>query len=733
VNREQKERKHRVLTQSAASVTQSISDAIVIKNENLFFLSKDNGDVPLEDHHGFGLYYDDCRYLSGYELKLAGESPNALLANASRGFMAIFELTNPRIDTEDGAHADMHNLGISWKRAVDADDKALYEALYVENYGQQQVTLPLTLSFRCDFRDVFDIRGLLPLQPGDLSEPTWHDGILTFAYEGGDDLYRRLDVHFAPEPDGTEGTSARFQIDLGSREAIEIRLALMISEAEEKTRPARSEDASFEKKVDQDVNQKEGNWLQDETQMDSDSLVLNGIMDRSLRDLRALQSRIEGENYFAAGVPWFVTLFGRDSIITAIQTLAFDAQIAEETLRLLARYQAREEDEWRDAQPGKILHELRRGELANLKEIPHTPYYGSIDATPLFLVLMARYEAWAGNLDLFRELRENVDLAVEWLDRYGDLDGDGYVEYASKTDGGMVNQGWKDSGNGILNPDGSLPDSPIALVEVQAYTYLAKVELADLYERAGEARRAEKLRQQASELRERFNQDFWSEELGCYVLGLQDENEPIRTVSSNPGHALWAGIADADKTERTVERLMADDMFSGWGVRTVSSTYDCYNPVSYHLGTVWPHDNAILAAGFRRYGFDDPARRIFQGIAEAAMDFEDYRLPELFAGFGRQQYGVPVRYPAACHPQAWAAGTLPYLMETFLGLRPDGFEKCLHLVRPILPDFVDRLEVKRLRVGQARVDLCFERTRSDRCAVNVLNVEGELDVIIDTE
>jgi glycogen debranching enzyme len=710
MNQEQKERKHRVLTQSAASVTQSISEAIVIKNENLFFLTKDNGDVPLDDHHGFGLYYDDCRYLSGYELTLAGEQPNVLLANASRGFMAIFELTNPQVD-QDGAHAGMHNLGIRWKRALDAEDRALYESLYVENFGQKQATLPLALTLRCDFRDVFDIRGLLPLQPGEISEPQWHDGILTFAYDGADGLQRRLDVHFAPAPDETEGTTARFQIDLGSRETAEIRLAFMISQSEEKARPARAGDASFKQKVDEDVNRHEGDWLQDETQMDSDSLVLDGITFRSLHDLRALQSRIQGKNYFAAGVPWFVTLFGRDSIIAAIQTLAFDPQIAQETLRLLARYQAQEEDEWRDAQPGKILHELRCGELANLEEIPHTPYYGSIDATPLFLVLVARHAAWAGNLDLFRELRDHVDLAVDWLDRYGDLDGDGYIEYASKRNDGMVNQGWKDSGNGILNPDGSMPDPPIALVEVQAYAYLAKKELADLYERDGDAERAAQLRQQARTLRERFNRDFWSEELGCYLLGLQGDNEPIPLISSNPGHALWAG----------------------WGVRTVSSEHHCYNPTSYHLGTVWPHDNAILAAGFRRYGFDDAAGRIFEGTVAAAIDFDDYRLPELFAGFDREQYGVPVRYPVACHPQAWAAGTLPYLMQTFLGLRPEAFEKRLHLVRPILPDLIDRLEVKGLRVGEARVDLCFERTRSDRCAVNVLNVEGELDVIIDTE
>jgi glycogen debranching enzyme len=473
-------------------------------------------------------------------------------------------------------------------------------------------------------------------------------------------------------------------------------------------------------------------WVGEHTRIHTDSLLLNRLLERSFDDLRVLHSTIRGEEFFAAGVPWFSTLFGRDSLITALQALAYNPHMAEQTLRLLASYQSQQVDEWRDAQPGKILHELRVGEMARLGEIPHTPYYGTIDATPLFLILLGRHAAWTGELTLFNELRSHIDAALAWITAYGDLNGDGYVEYASTSGKGLVNQGWKDSGDAIVNADGSLATPPIALVEVQGYVYGAKCALADLYERAGEPEQAGRLRQEAEDLRGRFNRDFWLEDQGFYALALQADRRPVAVLSSNPGHALWAGIADAEKAQRTVERLMRDDMFNGWGIRTLSEHERGYNPLGYHLGTVWPHDNAIIAAGFRRYGFDGAMRRVFTAVVEAAMSFTHYRLPELFAGFRREEYGVPVRYPVACHPQAWAAGTVPYLMEALLGLVPEAFDRRLRVIRPMLPDFIDRVEVYGLRVGSARTDLQFERAPGGT-AVNVLKVEGALDVIVEPE
>jgi glycogen debranching enzyme len=439
---------------------------------------------------------------------------------------------------------------------------------------------------------------------------------------------------------------------------------------------------------------------------------------------------LSGETYFAAGVPWFVTLFGRDSLITAYQMLAYHPLIAEQTLRLLAKYQGTREDDWRDEQPGKILHELRVGELARLNLIPHTPFYGTVDATPLFLLLIAEHARWSGTLDLFHELREPIDRALFWMDHYGDRHGETYLAYVSRTKERMINKGWKDSGNAIVNADGSLARPPIALAEVQGYAYAAKLGIADLFERAGERERAAQLRRDAARLRERFNRDFWMEEKDCYALALQADGRPAAVISSNPGQALWTGITDEDKARRTIRRLMQDDMFSGWGVRTLSSREAAYNPISYHRGTVWPHDNSIIAAGFRRYGADGDALRIFHGLADAAFYFPSHQLPELFCGFGRREYDIPINYPVACHPQAWASGTIPFLLITLLGLTPEAFDKRLRIVRPLLPDFLDGLELRRLRIGQARADLRFRR-REKGVEVEILQIDGELNVIVE--
>jgi glycogen debranching enzyme len=469
------------------------------------------------------------------------------------------------------------------------------------------------------------------------------------------------------------------------------------------------------------------------TTVHSDSLLLNAVVNRTLGDLQMLLSSIDGQEFFAAGITWFATLFGRDSIITALQTLAHEPDIARHTARLLAHYQGDRVDEWRDEQPGKILHSLRVGEMARLGEIPHTPYYGSVDATPLFLILIGRHAAWTGDVELFESLRDNVELALHWMSTYGDQNHDGYIEYASTSDRGLINQGWKDSGDAIVDSDGHLADPPIALVEVQGYAYEARLLIADLYERTGEAARAKELRDEAAKLRERFNRDFWMEEKGFYALALEKGDAQLSVISSNPGHALWTGIADDDKARAVVKRLMQPDMYNGWGVRTLSHEEKRYNPVGYHLGTVWPHDNSIIAVGFRRYGFDAEAQQILSGLVEAAMHFSGYRLPELFAGFARDEYDYPVRYPVACHPQAWAAGSIAYLIEAMLGLSPDAFEKRLRVVRPMLPDFVNHMELHDLTVGTARVSLRFERTPENTTAVTVLDSEGELEVVVEPE
>ena len=730
--KEKEKRKQQVLTQGRASITRSIADAVVIKSANIFFLSRPEGNIPLGDSHGFGLYYHDCRYLRGYELTLGNARLNSLVSATPTGDMAIFELTNPELQVREGEHITSDEIGLTWKRRLDSGKNMLKESIQIKNYGGETVELPLSLHFQAGFEDVFAIRGLFSEQPGKIHPPEWRNDELVFIYDGADKRYRGLSIHFSSPPDKKDGTSVQFDLTLKPRETREISLSLAVSETSERENLL-NEQKDWEREMtdsDTPVN-KLSEWLDDHVEYESDSLLLNKLMTSSLRDLRTLVTSISEYEFFAAGVPWFVTLFGRDSLITGLQTLAIQPEIAAETLRLLAKFQAKETDHYRDAQPGKILHELRIGELARLGEIPHTPYYGTVDATPLFLILLAEHADWTGDISLFEELRESAEAALEWIAKYGDSNGDGYVEYESQSEKGLVNQGWKDSGNGIVNAEGGLATPPISLVEVQGYVYQAKTGMAGLFERAGEGEKAKRLRQEAETLRSSFNRDFWLADLGIYSLALEAGAKPLRVVSSNPGHALWSGIADRDKAQRTAERLMADDMFSGWGVRTLSTEEQGYNPTGYHLGTVWPHDNALIAAGFLRYGFQDLARRIFMGTLEAAMTFEGYQLPELFAGFSRAEYSVPVHYPVACHPQAWAAGSIPFLVACFLGFEPKAFEKKLYIRQPLLPNFVDRVRVKQLRVGEAKVDLFYERQPDDSTRVEVLKVDGELDVIME--
>jgi glycogen debranching enzyme len=719
------------LAAGTPSYTRSIADALVIKDQNLFFLSDPHGRVPLQDGHGLGLYLNDCRFLRGYELTIAGSQPSALAATAGRGFMAIVQLNGPDLTLPDGSHIPREDLSIKWERVVDSAASTLRDCLWFENFGKQRIDVPIDLTFRAGFEDVFAVRELLPDSLGTHVPPAWRDGALRFAYYGADGLTRSFSIAFSPPPQTTEGTTAHFQVVLEPGAHTQVLVSIAVEESTGSGSVAAREhpppniehlEAALQRSTDA--------WVRHEAAVRSDSFALNRIMERSFRDLYLLRSRIGEEEFFAAGVPWFAALFGRDSLLTALQTLAYDADIAAHTLRLLARHQGTVVDNWRDEQPGKILHELRSGEMARAGMIPHTPYYGTVDATLLFLVLLARHAAWTGSLTLFEELGESVEKALTWMEDYGDQDGDGYLDYKRQSDLGLDNQGWKDSHDSIVNGDGSFATPPIALVEVQGYAYFAKTAIAGLYERAGDSTRATRLRNEAAALRTRFNRDFWLEEQGSYALARQAGGRPAAVVSSNAGHALWTGIADPDKAQRTAARLMEEDMFSGWGIRTLSARERSYNPNGYHVGSVWPHDNALIVAGLRRYGCDAAAQRVFTALLEAALDFEQYRLPELFAGFPREEYGIPVRYPVACRPQAWAAGAVPFMLESMLGLTPDGFARQLRIVRPVLPDPTYFVELRGLRVGPASAALRFDRT-SDGVTVRVLEINGPLDIIVE--
>jgi glycogen debranching enzyme len=727
------ERKDRVLTQGTAAIVRSISDAVVAKDGEPFFICPPDGQVPCSDGHGYGLYHHECRFLGGYELAIAGSPPNPLAATEAAGTHLELELTNPDIRMPDDRLIRKEQLGITWSRKVVGHVPALEDEIEFRNYGREPVVFPIEVRFRADFKDVFEIRGLLRKKEGRRRAPVWRQGRLDFSYAGADGIDRWLRLTFDPEPGHRGSDAARFSIELPARGKATVRITAAIDERQRRgATPIERREADEAPRghtpthatADPDASWiGAGSWT---TSLRTTSLVLEATLGRSFADLELLRARLDGHRYYEAGIPWFATLFGRDSLITSLQTLAFDTTIAADTLRLLAGRQGRAVDEWRDEAPGKILHELRIGELARLGEIPHSPYFGTVDATPLFLILLGRHAAWTGHDGLFRELAEPVEHALGWLDRYADTDGDGYVDYQSHTSRGLVNQGWKDSGDAIVAADGSLAKPPIALVEVQGYTYRAWLETARLFERTGQADRAAGLRQRASELRDRFERDFWSDDLGCYVLA-RASGQDCEVLTSNPGHALWSGISSQDHARWTAERLMGPDMLNGWGIRTVSSDAVAYHPIGYHLGTVWPHDNSIIADGFRRYGLDEAAERLFMGMIEAAQDFPHAMLPECFSGYDRSSYGVPVRYPVACHPQAWAAGAIPSMLVSILGLVPHAFDRRLEIHRPRLPAFVGSVELRGLRVGDGAAHIRVERRGGDT-VVDVVSVDGDLDV-----
>jgi glycogen debranching enzyme len=475
-------------------------------------------------------------------------------------------------------------------------------------------------------------------------------------------------------------------------------------------------------------------WLADRPRVVVDDELTDRVLRRSLLDLRLLSSELDGHRYYAAGVPWYATLFGRDSIVTALQILAFDPSMATETLRLLAGRLGSRLDPEHDEEPGKVLHELRLGEAATAGLTPLARYYGTVDATPLFLCLLCEHADWTGSLDLFRELRLQVEAALRWIDEFGDLDGDGLLEYHKRSPAGLDNQGWKDSWDGIVDEHGVPLRSPIALVEAQGYTIAAKRRIARLFELDGDTARAEELRADA-ERRVGALERFWLPDLGYYSMAMDAEKRPSRALASNQGHLLWAEAISPERAVAVREALMGDGGYSGWGVRTLGAFERAFNPVGYHTGTIWPHDNAFFAVGLRKYRQDAAFLRIFESLLDAASSFVDYRLPELFAGFSRSDYEDPVPYPVACSPQAWAAGTLPSLLVAGLGLAPDGLDRVLRIRRPSLPRQVGRLAVHGLRIADASVDLVFERVaqRADSVALTDVHVEGDLSVVLEIE
>ncbi len=726
----------------------------VLKQGNLFLLTDPFGDVH-PDTRGLGLYEGDTRRLSCSILRINGERPVLLQASAGGNYHGTIHLTNPRIERnladkvrpEDALASQ--KLGIGRHRLLTGT--VLEERVTIVNYAEEPHEVELELELAADAADIFEVRGWVRPERGRQLPIATQPDRVTFRYDGLDGI--RMGTHLAfSEPAAESGPVAPDVA--GSANAGWVRLlwrwTLATGESRdlswtawtsERPRSHTKRDGTGEPDailfpqapaVDRDmIAASYLAWNRGITEIRTDNELFNLAITRSAGDLRLLINEGPGPNerYVAAGVPWFTTLFGRDSLITSFQALAVRPQLAIETLEVLAALQATEDDPERDAEPGKILHELRTGEMARTHETPHRPYYGTVDATPLWLILFGATFDWTGDRALVDRLWPNALRALEWIDRYGDRDGDGFVEYERRSAGGLLNQGWKDSSDGIRDRQGRLATTPIALAEVQGYVFDAKRRMASLARVRGEDDLARRLDAEAETLRARFEEAFWSEEQGFYAMALDGKKRRADAIGSNAGHCLWSGIVSPERARRTVERMMAPDMFTGWGVRTYAAGQAGYNPIGYHTGSVWPHDVSLIAAGFKRYGFHEEANRLVGRIFEASQHFADFRLPELFCGFDRDVSPVPVPYPVACSPQAWAAGSIFLFLETMLGLVPHASVGELELARPELPAWLAKVTMSNLRVGDSDVDLLFHRWRGGTSA-EVLRKSPGLSVTI---
>jgi glycogen debranching enzyme len=720
----------------------------ILKHENTFMLSSAHGDIRPDDR-GLGMYHSDTRVLSRYDLLVNSIHPAVLRAGPAASFRSTIQLTNPDVFADsstpsadsagalDGSEIVLrrHSLGIVRDRVISG---GLREKITVTNYTTSEQPASLTLSLDADFADIFELRGALRRERGRRLPNVVSEDRVTFVYEGLDSTTRETHVAFSPHvtvvAGGDDGEAQPVSVELSSLLAPGASATLTVEVWFDAHQTAAGEavdadEAAPRIDADQAIATHRA-WRQSSSALETSDFMVARALDRASADLRLLLNIDEesGDRYVAAGVPWFSCLFGRDSIITAYQMLSVRPQIARNTLSLLARLQATEVDDWRDAQPGKILHELRTGEMARNHEIPHTPYYGTVDATPLWLMLLDEYERWTADDELVDKLWPNALAALNWIERYGDIDGDGFVEYSRRSELGIANQGWKDSRDSIRFRDGSLAQGAIALVEVQGYVYAARRAIARLARLRGDNELAEQQDAKSALLQRRFEESFWLDDAGTYAIALDGDKKAVDGIASNAGHALWSGIVSADRAASVARALNAPDMWSGWGIRTLSRDTVGYNPIGYHLGTVWPHDNGICVAGFARYGLFDEARRVTGALLEATLHFREARLPELFCGFDRDHSPMPVPYPVACSPQAWAAGSLFHMISATLGLRPDARHGRLEVHMPALPDGMRDLRVRNLRIGDGLLDIGFERD-ADTVQVEVLRRTGDIDVV----
>jgi glycogen debranching enzyme len=645
-----------------------------------------------------------------------------LLGSTTRADNARLAVDLTNTDHGEGADRIAHSL-VHVMRSKVLLDGVCHERLVVRSFARRPIRIDLSVRFEADFADTFEVRGMHRPARGEQLAPRVGADQVVLRYLGLDGVTRRTRVSFSPQPSELGERYARFDLELPDARAVTLDV-VVACEVGARRSPAR---IGWEAASDR-ARRQQGRVMRTSARLHSSNALFNDWLDRSAADLAMLTARTPNGLYPYAGVPWFSAPFGRDGLIAGMQSLWVAPQIAGGVLSFLAARQADAFDPRRDAEPGKILHEVRDGEMAALGEVPFGRYYGSHDATPLFVMLAAAHWRQTADLGLQRRLWPSVERALAWMTTYGDPDRDGFLEYARGNDDGLLQQGWKDSADSISHADGSLARGPIALCEVQAYAFGAFVGAAHLADALGHHQRGAELRQQAADLQQRFDAAFWDPELGTFVLALDGDKRPCRVMASNAGHALFTGVALPDRAAAVAAALISDASYSGWGVRTLAAGEARYNPMSYHNGSVWPHDTAIIALGLARYGHGQLAARMLADLFDASRNFDLARLPELFCGFTRRQAEEPTRYPVACSPQAWSAGAVFMLLEAALGLEVDAPGGEVRFRHAVMPDFLDSLAIERLRVGHASVDLVVER-QAVGAGVRVLRKRGDLEVV----
>jgi glycogen debranching enzyme len=696
-----------------------------VKEGETFVCSDHSGDLTVPNTVGMGIYFRDTRFLSRFELRINGAEPVLLSSSAERAHLSYVDLTNPDLWQGEVLAVPAQTVNIRRIRAV-AD--CVLERMRVKNFNHFPVEVSLEFALAADYLDLFEVRGLLRERRGTRFAPIVDGAVVKLAYLGVDQSLRETWATFSGTPAhvSVDGDTVRVRFDFALGAQVTQTLSVSFEPIVDGER-RRCDDFTT---VFTRTRSSYEEWEQESSQIRTDNEVFDALALRGIRDLRALLTKTRLGEFLAAGIPWYVAPFGRDAILASYEILAINPEPARRTLHLLGSLLGTQNDPWRDEEPGKVLHEIRQGELANADYIPHTPYYGTIDATPLYLMLAAAYFRWTNDLATILELKDVFDRALAWIDRYGDLDGDGYVEYIRRSPRGLRNQGWKDSGNAIVHADGTLAAPPIALAEVQGYVYMAKRRMAEIYALLGEGRTASRLERESADLKVRFNRDFWVEDEQYFALALDGEKRQVTTVTTNPAHGLYCDLIDRSKAKAMAQRLMAPDMFSGWGIRTMSKQAVAYNPMSYHNGSVWPHDNAIVAAGLKRYGYGESTLRITTALFEAAMHMEYFRLPELFCGFTRRSPATPVRYPVACSPQAWAAASPFLLLQSMLGISARADQGLLTVNKPDLPDWLNRVEWRNLRVGDCRLSLVFTR-QGGMTTFSMTDRQGDVRVLME--